>query len=169
MDTVEGYLNTPVGHWTKNRFEMHMTEHDILSDAEREALNEVMKAPATAIQRVLLVEDDQLVRDLLADLLAFEGIECVKASSEEQALALLEADKSIGLILTDLNMPSGNGLHLIRHVRESERAELPVIIMSGDAGVRDAIEAMHLSVVDFLLKPIDPQKLVGLIRKELRN
>ena len=60
-----------------------------------------------------------------------------------------------------------DGLHLIRKVRASDRASLPVIIMSGDAGVRDAIEAMHLDVVDFLLKPIDTQKLLQLIAQEL--
>ena len=44
---------------------------------------------------------------------------------------------------------------------------MPVIIMSGNAEVRDAIDAMHLSVVDFLLKPIDVEKLLKLIRREL--
>ena len=57
--------------------------------------------------------------------------------------------------------------HRVRKVRESERAALPVIIMSGDANVRDAIDAMHLSVVDFLLKPIDTDRLLKLIREEL--
>ncbi|MNP66041.1 response regulator FixJ [compost metagenome] len=52
-------------------------------------------------------------------------------------------------------------------MRESERANLPIVIISGDAGVRDAIEAMHLNVVDFLLKPIDPKTLLELVRREL--
>ena len=52
-------------------------------------------------------------------------------------------------------------------MRGSERAELPIIIISGDAEVQDAITAMHLSVVDFLLKPIDVGKLMGLVRREL--
>jgi len=64
-------------------------------------------------------------------------------------------------------MEPHDGLHLIRQVRESERAELPIIIMSGDAEVRDAIEAMHLNVLDFLLKPIDPPKLLDLIKRTL--
>ncbi|NEA10303.1 response regulator, partial [Streptomyces sp. SID10692] len=52
-------------------------------------------------------------------------------------------------------------------VRESTRAALPIIIMSGDAEAPDVIDAMHLSVVDFLLKPIDSVKLAKLVKREL--
>ncbi|MFJ7882433.1 response regulator [Pseudomonas sp. NPDC096917] len=144
-----------------------MTDHDILSAAEREALSEVMQAPAQAEQWVLIVDDDQSARELLAELLSLHEIECLTASNEKQALMLLDSERPIGLLLTDLRMEPHDGLHLIRKVRESDRALLPIIIMSGDAGVRDAIEAMHLNVVDFLLKPIDTHKLLKLIKREL--
>lgn len=143
-----------------------MTEHDILTDAEREALKEVMLTPVSASSCVLIVEDDPVARELLAELLELNAIECLTASNEEQALALL-ASEAINLMITDLRMLPHDGLHLIRKVRESDQATLPIIIMSGDASVRDAIDAMHLHVVDFLLKPIDTVKLLKLIRKEL--
>ena len=116
---------------------------------------------------MLIVDDDPITRDVLAQFLELNAIECLKAGNEEQALALLASGQPINLMLTDLRMLPHDGLHLIRKVRESERAALPVIIMSGDASVRDAIEAMHLSVLDFLLKPIDTDKLLKLIRQEL--
>ena len=144
-----------------------MSEHDILTDAERQALREVMQAPALAEQCVLIVDDEPIARDLLAEFLTLHEIECLTASNETQALALLDSERPIGLMVTDLRMEPHDGLHLIRKVRESDRAELPIIIMSGDAGVRDAIEAMHLNVLDFLLKPIDPPKLLDLIKQEL--
>ena len=143
-----------------------MTEHDILTDAEREALKEVMLTPVSASSCVLIVEDDPVARELLAELLELNAIECLTASNEEQALALL-ASEAINLMITDLRMLPHDGLHLIRKVRESDQATLPIIIMSGDASVRDAIDAMHLHLVDFLLKPIDTVKLLKLIRKEL--
>ena len=143
-----------------------MTEHDILTDAEREALKEVMSSPVSASSCVLIVEDDPVARELLAELLELNAIECLTASNEEQALALL-ASEAINLMITDLRMLPHDGLHLIRKVRESDQATLPIIIMSGDASVRDAIDAMHLHVVDFLLKPIDTAKLLKLIRQEL--
>ena len=144
-----------------------MTEHDILTDAEREALKEVTLTPASASSCVLIVEDDPVARELLAELLELNAIESLTASNEEKALALLASDKPINLMITDLRMLPHDGLHLIRKVRESDQATLPIIIMSGDASVRDAIDAMHLHVVDFLLKPIDTAKLLKLIRQEL--
>ncbi|MNC52817.1 Response regulator protein TodT [compost metagenome] len=74
---------------------------------------------------------------------------------------------TIGLLITDLRMGRVDGLELIRQVRESVRAALPIIIVSGDADVKDAIAAMHLSVVDFLLKPIDASHLLTLVKREL--
>jgi two-component system OmpR family response regulator len=145
-----------------------MSDLDILSDEEREAINEAMQAPdVPAKQRVLIVDDDKDTREVLAELLSLNGISCLTAASGSTALKLLESRKAIGLLITDLNMAPCSGLDLIRHVRESERAALPIIIISGEADVEDAIAAMHLNVVDFLLKPIDTKHLVELITREL--
>jgi len=144
-----------------------MSDQDILSDAEREALSAVMQEPDLPPQRVLIVDDDNDARELLSELLALDGIRCLTASSGEAALTMLEEKPSIGLLITDLRMGQIDGLDLIRHVRESVRAALPIIIVSGDAGVEDAIAAMHLSVVDFLLKPIDASNLLMLVKREL--
>ncbi|MNF93070.1 Nitrogen regulation protein NR(I) [compost metagenome] len=149
-----------------------MSDHDILSDAEREALNAVMLEPDLPLQRVLIVDDDKDARTLLSEILALEGIRCLTAASGEAALKILETEAeikkpSIGLLITDLRMGRVDGLELIRQVRESVRAALPIIIVSGDADVKDAIAAMHMSVVDFLLKPIDTGNLLELVKREL--
>lgn len=140
-------------------------QEDILSDAEREALATVTARAAS--QKVLIVDDNQLAREALASYLKTKGIKCLMAENAEQALTCLKGKQDIGLLITDLRMGPFDGLELIRQIRESEKAALPIIIVSGDADVPDAIAAMHLSVVDFLLKPIDLEKLVGLVRKEL--
>lgn len=139
---------------------------DILSDAEREALATVT-APAAAPQKVLIVDDNSKAREALASYLKAKGIRCLTAENAERALAYLKGERDIGLLITDLRMGPFDGLELIRQIRESEKAALPIIIVSGDADVPDAIAAMHLSVVDFLLKPIDLDKLIGLVRREL--
>ena len=144
-----------------------MSDHDILSDAEREALSAVMLEPDLPLQRVLIADDDRDARELLSEILGLDGIRCMTVASGEAALELLNSNKSIGLLITDLRMAPCGGLELIRKVRESERAALPIIIISGDADIRDAIDAMHLSVVDFLLKPIDTKQLLALVRHEL--
>jgi DNA-binding NtrC family response regulator len=149
-----------------------MSDHDILSDAEREALSAVMLEPDLPPQRVLIVDDDKDARELLSEILALDGIRCMTAASGEAALKMLVTEAeikkpSIGLLITDLRMGHIDGLELIRQVRESVRAALPIIIVSGDADVKDAIAAMHMSVVDFLLKPIDAANLLELVKREL--
>ncbi|TDV59534.1 response regulator [Pseudomonas sp. LP_7_YM] len=145
-----------------------MFDHDILSDEEREALNEVMLAPASqSPQRVLIVDDDRDAREILAEILSLNDISCITAAGGTSAMHLLETRPSIALLITDLRMAPCDGLDLIRQVRDSARAAMPIIIVSGDAHVRDAIDAMHLSVVDFLLKPINTKQLLRLVKREL--
>ncbi|MBV6285753.1 response regulator [Pseudomonas aegrilactucae] len=139
---------------------------DILSDAERHALATVTVG-GMAQQQVLIVEDNRDSREALASYLKAHGIRCLTAANTVQALACLHREAGIGLLITDLRMQPVDGLELIRQIRESKRADLPIIIVSGDAETQDAIAAMHLSVVDFLLKPIDVEKLLKLVRHEL--
>ncbi|MDD2059283.1 response regulator [Pseudomonas sp. GD03860] len=141
-------------------------QDDILSDAEREALAAVT-APTAAPQKVLIVDDNAQAREALGSYLKSKGIPCLAAQNAERALAYLKGERDIGLLITDLRMEPFDGLELIRQIRESEKAALPIIIVSGDADVPDAIAAMHLSVVDFLLKPIDLDRLMELVRREL--
>ncbi|MCY1561478.1 Regulator of RpoS [compost metagenome] len=80
----------------------------------------------------------------------------------------LHYQKRIGLMITDLRMQPESGLDLIRTIRASERAALSIIVVSGDTDVEEAVDVMHLGVVDFLLKPVDLGKLLELVRKELK-
>ncbi|KDO00316.1 MULTISPECIES: response regulator [Pseudomonas] len=143
-----------------------MSDHEnILSEAEREALASV--TARSAAPKVLIVDDNRVAREALARYLSSKRFKCLTADSGQQALECLDKERGIGLVITDLRMGTFGGLELIRHIRDSERAAMPIIIVSGAADVKDAIEAMHLSVVDFLLKPIDLDKLVRLVRREL--
>ena len=94
-----------------------MSDQDILSDAEREALSAVMLEPDLPPQRVLIVDDDKDARELLSQILGLDGIRCITAASGETALKLLIAEEevkkpSIGLVITDLRMGNVDGLVL---------------------------------------------------------
>jgi len=144
-----------------------MFDQDLLTDAEREAINAAMQESGLLAHKVLIVEDDQCTREMLAECLQVNGIFVVEAKSASEAMTSLTNDSAIGLVITDLRMYPHNGLELISTIRESEWADLPIVIISGDADVRDAIKAMRLSVVDFLLKPIDPDELITLVNFQL--
>ncbi|MHC6223605.1 response regulator [Pseudomonas sp. X10] len=144
-----------------------MAEHDdILSEAEREALAMVTAPPAPA-QQVLVVDDNAVNREALCLYLKSKGIDCITADGALTALEYLRRKGNIGLMITDLRMEPKDGLELIQQIRESERAELAIIVVSGDTDVKEAVNVMHLGVVDFLLKPVDLDRLLELVRKEL--
>lgn len=148
-----------------------MVEHDeILSDAEREALA-MVSAPPAGPQLVLVVDDDKANREALCDYLTACQIDCIMADSSVTAQAKLRSEPRIGLMITDLRMQPEDGLELIKQIRASARADLPIIVVSGDSEVPEAVKAMHLGVLDFLVKPLDAGKLLQLldwVRKELR-
>ncbi|MEX6501690.1 response regulator [Pseudomonas zhanjiangensis] len=135
---------------------------------EIDALAEAIGVPDRTTSKVLLVEDDPNTLGKLAKLLGQADIAYLVAASPQKALEALSADMDIGLMIIDLRVSGeGAGLELIRQVRDSEHALIPVIMVSGDAGVGDAIEAMRLHVVDFFLKPFDLPQLLQVLRGEL--
>ncbi|PVZ29278.1 response regulator [Pseudomonas sp. CC120222-01a] len=147
-----------------------MAEHDdILSDAERKALAGV-SAPVAAAQKpvVLIVDDNPVNRQALSLYLKSHGIECMQADGVKEAEFKLHYEPRIALIITDLRMKPRDGRVLINKVRASEKAALSIIVVSGDTDVKEAVDVMHLGVVDFLLKPVDLGKLLGLVKKELK-
>lgn len=150
-----------------------MGEHDdILSDAERELLAH-LSTPAAPPQHVLVVDDNEVNRQALCIYLGTKGIDCLDAASAVEALEVLAREPEIGVMITDLRMATADpdepqdGLELIRLIRQSRWAALSIIVVSGDTDVSEAVDVMHLGVVDFLLKPVDLDKLLRLVREEL--
>lgn len=164
-----GYAGSAVLNLKRDFFdEMTMAEHhDILSDAEREALA-VVSAPLAPSPVVLIVDDNPVNSEALKLYLKSRGIECMTADGAQEAMLKLYYEPRIALMITDLRMQPADGLELIKEVRESERAALSIIVVSGDTDVKEAVEVMHLGVVDFLLKPVDLGKLLSLVKAELR-
>ena len=117
--------------------------------------------------RVLLAEDEALVRDATAQLLARE-LDCnvVQATDGGRALAKLEAyDYCFDLLVLDVDMPRASGLDVLSAVR-SVRPEQPVLVHSGDPRHRDAVEALGAT---FLTKPSPPHALLAAARRLARS
>lgn len=99
---------------------------------------------------ILIVDDDDLVRDSLYDLLEEEHF-CHVAETAEKALAFLESD-SYDVVLTDLSMPGLSGLELLGHVRQRQ-PETPVIIITGINDAEYAKGLIQMGAFAYLLKP----------------
>ena len=100
--------------------------------------------------RILLVDDDETIRDTLYELLS-EYYICQTAETAEKAFARLEADQ-YDVVLTDISMPGLSGLELLGHVRQMF-PDTPVIIISGIGDQEHAQGLIKLGAFDFLLKP----------------
>lgn len=113
-----------------------------------------------ATTTILVVDDEKGIINTLDRRLATWGFRVLTAANGRQAAALCR-DGLPDLILTDLYMPEMNGFELIRTVRET-RTDLPVIVMSGQGELRDAIEALRLGAWDYITKPIAEMSILRL-------
>lgn len=112
---------------------------------------------------ILIVDDEQYVRDSLAAVLARRGFTVTTAPSLERALASTEG---VDVVVTDLKMPNGHGLELVR--RLTERPAPPaVIVFTAYGTVHSAVECMRVGASDYLLKPVNADELVGALDRVL--
>lgn len=112
-------------------------------------------------QRILIVEDEDKLRRVLSLHLQGEGFETDEARTAEEALPL--ADRA-GLVLTDLRLPTVDGLTLMERLRLTAPAT-PVVVMTAYGSVEVAVEAMKRGAADFLPKPFSLDHLMTVVRK----
>ena len=120
----------------------------------------------TAGARILLVDDDPAVLRGVGGLLRDEGYRTVEAQSAAEAWAVLQSPRDApAMLLLDIRMPGESGLDLLR--RLSQPLPLPTVVLSGEAKVADAIEALKLGATDFVEKPPTPERLLTAVRNAL--
>ena len=117
--------------------------------------------------RVLVVDDDPDMLALLGRWLGGAGIECAMAANGSEALTQLDLQRP-DLVLTDLVMDEMDGLRLLKEIHLLDPV-MPVIMLSGEAGVADAMKAAHLGVSAFLTKPPDRDALLREVTRALER
>jgi DNA-binding NtrC family response regulator len=115
------------------------------------------------VQNVLVVDDEQVMRQFLEDALGRLGKTVEVASSAGAAMQIL-ARRGFDLVITDVRMPGTGGLTLLQHVRRAHPGTL-VVALTAYATVEDAVAAMKAGAADYLSKPISPELLEILLRK----
>jgi two-component system phosphate regulon response regulator PhoB len=120
--------------------------------------------------RVLVVDDDQRVRTVVAWQLEADGFAVTEAGDGAAALAEIAHDRP-DLVVLDLSLPGVGGLDVLRRVREADgaAAPLPVIVLSGRSGETDRIIGLDLGADDYLVKPFSPGELAARVRSVLRR
>ncbi|HEY3766402.1 MAG TPA: response regulator transcription factor [Gaiellales bacterium] len=121
---------------------------------------------ATTPPRVLVVDDEPVVRDVLTRYLTHEGFEVDAAADGHAALSAIEA-RAPSVIVLDLMLPKLSGLDLLRLVRLE--STVPVIILSARVSERERIAGLELGADDYVTKPYSPGEVVARVRAVLRR
>lgn len=119
----------------------------------------------TDAARILVVDDDAVVRLSLVRILTQEGHEVDQAGSGADAVQILELN-SYQLVILDLRMPRLGGLTVLQHVRNSH-PEVPILVMTGFPTIENAKESIQLGAFEFLQKPLDAAQIRTVVARAL--
>ena len=118
--------------------------------------------------RVLVADDDRIVRRIVVAKLSGLGYEVREAEDGQEALDLLVGGEVPDLLITDSLMPRMNGLELVRSIRSSPAlSALPVIMLTSRQSEHDVIEGLETGLDDYVTKPFSPDELVARVRTVL--
>jgi len=118
-------------------------------------------------EKILIVDDEQNIRDLISEHLKYNGYLCSTAGNGQEALKKLE-DGDFALVLTDIKMPCMDGSELLKHII-SEYKDIAVIMVTSVADVNFTIEAMKLGAYDYIIKPFNLDDLLISVQRALER
>src|SRR5262245_5052855 len=120
-------------------------------------------------KRVLVVDDDPSQRRILEETIKRFGHSVVSAESGDKALSALKADAAggVSILLLDLVMPGTDGMGVLSALRSLPKRP-PAIVQTANGSIETAISAMRAGAVDFVVKPVSPERLEVSIRNALR-
>ncbi|MEA2465459.1 MAG: hypothetical protein QOJ98_3206 [Acidobacteriota bacterium] len=117
--------------------------------------------------RILIVDDEEVLRDVLDVMLRREGFECLSAVSGEEALNVLETEE-VDLVVLDVMLPGISGIDTLRAMRISN-PELPVIVITAFSSIDGAIEAMKYGAFHYIPKPFKNEEVILTVNKALEQ
>jgi putative two-component system response regulator len=114
---------------------------------------------------LLIVDDEEMLRQALAGQLADRGYPCIEADNGERALECFDACPEIAVVLVDIRMPGMSGLEVVAALRQERGRDVEVIVMTGFGGVDEAVDALRLGASDFIIKPFPFADLLAAVQK----
>ena len=117
--------------------------------------------------KVLIIDDESDVRDVLKFHLSENNYQVIEAENGQEGMDLLKSGDNltnVGVILCDIRMPKVNGIECIQYIRQ-EAPGIPIVVVTGFPDTQMAVNLMNEGVKDYLVKPVDKEKLVVYSRK----
>src|SRR5213082_4324060 len=118
--------------------------------------------------RILIVDDEEPIRDFVSAMLSSANFVCKQAASGKEALALLDSGEEYELMLSDLMMPVMDGIALLEASKE-RFPDMPVVMVTAVTDVSIALNAIRNGAYDYLLKPFERDQLLATARRALEN
>jgi DNA-binding NtrC family response regulator len=118
---------------------------------------------AMKTKRVLVVDDEESILDLLSEVLGEEGYQVDGVTSGLDALKKMKK-KNFDVMLVDLKLPKMDGMELLRTVRTVE-PQLPVIVMSGNVSLQSVIQSIRHGAYDYISKPFNLEEAVAAVKR----
>jgi putative nucleotidyltransferase with HDIG domain len=115
---------------------------------------------------ILVVDDDQDIREIIQRTIEFAGFHCLTATNGREALEILETS-AVAVVLTDIKMPDLNGIELTKMIKERHR--LDVIVMTGYAEGVQYEQVIEAGASDFVKKPISPKEIIIRLKRVIRE
>ncbi len=118
-------------------------------------------------EAILIVEDDPEMRATCVQMLARAGYQSEAVTDGEEALARLHTDSRLRVVLLDLKLPRMDGTAVLEKIKAFD-SDIKVVIMTGFATVKSAVQTMKLGAADYLVKPFEKDELVAVIAQQIR-
>ena len=118
--------------------------------------------------RILVVDDEETIREIVCSMLAAANYKCSQASSGMKALAVLESGEEFELMLSDLMMADLDGIGLLERTKE-KFPDMPVVMVTAVHDISVALAAIRNGAYDYLLKPFEREQLLATVRRALEN
>jgi len=147
---------------------------DVAPFTARRPLHDRLYFPAAgrqlvAVEKILVIDDDAMMRKQIAALLAAEGYATAEARNGREGAALAAKEKP-DLVLCDITMPEMNGHRVLEAVRaDTATAHLPFIFLTGWGEKEDLRTGMNLGADDYLVKPVEPADLLAAVKTRLKR
>jgi DNA-binding NtrC family response regulator len=122
--------------------------------------------PAT--ERILMVDDEEPIREILAQMLGFSGYRCRAVAGGGQALKLLDSGERFDLVTSDLMNAPLDGVSFLEQIK-SKFPEIPVLMITAVHDISVALACIRNGAYDFLLKPFEREQLIFAVRRALEN
>ena len=120
------------------------------------------------VDRILVVDDEETIREIVSSMLTTAGYKCRQAGSGMEALALLESGEEFELMLSDLMMANLDGIGLLERTKE-RFPDMPVVMVTAVHDISVALAAIRNGAYDYLLKPFEREQLLATVRRALEN